>query len=414
MLLRLPSFIFILFTTLLSFSSLNTYAQQLSEQAKVSLLTAAPGNQIYSHFGHSALRIYDPINRIDKTYNYGVFDFRTDNFALKFMRGKLPYMLSASSFRRFKSQYQREGRTTYEQTLNLSLAQKQQLYELLKINLLPENRTYPYDFFFDNCSTRIRDILQKATNHQIQFPDTLQKPVPTFRDLLQPYTAKVSWLQLGINLILGQPTDQIASVSDQMFLPDYLMEATDQAFIATDSSRTAFVADKQQIIPARPAPLVSDFSFLTAPTTLLWFISLLLLLWTFRNPPRQTAKRSWFDFFLFGFMGWVGVLFFFMWVGTDHIATNQNWNMLWAFPLHVFFVWGSLTKHQPKWLAYYWLLTLGLLSIALLSILFHLLGIPLLPQVLPTAMTPVILVLWLRAYYLAGGGRSMLTTMPQK
>jgi hypothetical protein len=132
--------------------------QQLSDQAVISLITADPGEELYSLFGHSAIRVKDTVNNQDLVFNYGTFNFNTPNFYMKFTRGKLLYMLSIQQFDRFKRSYEYEKRDLKEQILNLTQDQKQAIFQFLLWNYQPENRYYKYDFFFDNCATRIRDV----------------------------------------------------------------------------------------------------------------------------------------------------------------------------------------------------------------------------------------------------------------
>ena len=137
--------------------------QNLSDRSVVSLLTCSPGTELYSIFGHCAIRIHDPVNEIDKIYNYGTFDFDSPNFYMEFIKGKLFYFLSVSNFTFFKTTYIRMNRSIYEQVVDLSMDQRQSLYQYLENNHLPENRYYLYDFFFDNCATRIRDAFVKSS-----------------------------------------------------------------------------------------------------------------------------------------------------------------------------------------------------------------------------------------------------------
>ncbi len=134
----------------------------LSDQARVSVITCGPGDQIYSVFGHTALRIVDPMHRIDRVYNYGTFDFNTPNFYLKFARGDLAYFLSVTSFDQFVYAYQLENRSLSEQVLRLNGAQVQALYNRVEANLRPDQMYYRYQFFADNCTTRIYDLLAQS------------------------------------------------------------------------------------------------------------------------------------------------------------------------------------------------------------------------------------------------------------
>ena len=165
------------------------------------------------------------------TYNYGTFDFETGNFVLKFLHGNLDYTLSMQGFEAVRRAYRAQGRPIIEQTLDLTPAQQRRLVDLLTINMRPENRRYRYHFLFDNCSTRIRDVLEAAlgeeTLHAAELPDDAQ----TFRELIEPYQRAVPFLDAGVDVLLGAPVDRPADGREIMFLPEDLMHAFDRARI---------------------------------------------------------------------------------------------------------------------------------------------------------------------------------------
>lgn len=159
----------------------------LSDSARISLITVDPGAETYSMFGHSALRVFDPANRLDRCYNYGTFDFDQPNFLLKFCRGKLLYFLDIESYRGFEYGNLSDRRAMHEQWLNLQPARKQRLFELLTVNARAENRSYKYDFFYDNCATRIRDIVQESYLYEFAYDSSQLSLGTTMRQLLRPY-----------------------------------------------------------------------------------------------------------------------------------------------------------------------------------------------------------------------------------
>ncbi|MDE5611759.1 MAG: DUF4105 domain-containing protein, partial [Odoribacter sp.] len=193
----------------------------LSKDAEISILTCSPGTELYSLFGHTAIRVCDPEIQYDRVFNYGTFDFQTPHFYLKYAQGLLPYQLTHTSFRNFIYAYQMEERSVFEQKLNLDSLQKQTLFDLLLENSLEENRSYLYNFLFDNCTTRSRDILQKSLPEQVDWniPDTGKN----FWNLLDEYLQTSPWVQWGIHTILGQRGNRQATPFQYMFLPDYLM-----------------------------------------------------------------------------------------------------------------------------------------------------------------------------------------------
>ena len=179
---------------------------QLSEGSKISLLTCSSGEELYSVFGHSAIRVNDPDNKIDLVYNYGTFDFSTSYFYFKFAHGNLNYMLASGQFRYFLPGYVMENRSVKEQILNLSQKERQKLFDAIIVNSQPENRNYRYDFFYDNCATRIRDIVLKSIEGQYVI-DKESTHNMTMRQLYGQYLNKSLWTQFGIHLLLGMKAD---------------------------------------------------------------------------------------------------------------------------------------------------------------------------------------------------------------
>ena len=209
------------------------------DSLQISLLSCSPGEELYSTFGHSAFRVQDFKGKRDIVFNYGTFNFREKNFYLKFMQGKLKYLLSVETYEDFVYSYSLENRTVYEQVFNLTNDQKYQLYRDLMINAQPANRAYKYDFFWDNCSTRIRDKIDHVFNQSIVYP--IRADI-TFRDYLHRYLINSPWSRFGIDLILGLPTDAIAHTREAMFLPLEMMHIYDSASINNNPTNSSSIA----------------------------------------------------------------------------------------------------------------------------------------------------------------------------
>jgi hypothetical protein len=307
-------------------------AQQLSDSAQVSLLTCGAGNQLYSIFGHSAIRICDAENNIDMVFNYGTFDFSTPNFYLKFSRGTLMYMLSVNSFSDFLQSYKYENRSVYEQKLNITHAEKEKLFSLLLENCKPQNRNYRYDFFKDNCSTRIRDIFQQAVGERLRFSDKNTDGSMTFRQLIYPYLEKMQWSKFGIDILLGMPTDVRASNADYMFLPAELFKTVDTATI--DGKR--FAAPPKTLYQAHevqtsslPSPNLVFYIFMIAVILL----SLSELYFLLKNRKFNTKI---FDRMFFTCLALVSVIIVLMWIFSLHYPVRDNLNILWLNPLYLY------------------------------------------------------------------------------
>lgn len=360
----------------------------LSPTAKISLLTASPGQELYSVFGHSALRVVDPVSGIDEVYNYGTFDFDTPFFYYKFARGQLLYKLSVTTYDRFLWEYQHEGRAMYEQTLDLTHDQMLQIYAFLQINRMPENRYYAYDFFYDNCSTRLRDLIEELVN-----PDWGHEPYPdrevTFRDMLKPYVNRLPWSRFGIDLALGLPADQVVTPWHAMFLPDELFIGLSQA---RHADGTPLV---QQVEVVLQETLSNEPESRFSPVLIGWMILLIGLATMWR--------RRWslvFDRFLFVVLGLIGLVIFFLWFISEHHATDNNMNMLWALPTHLYFIWKAGLGKTTGFPRLYFRLVTGINFLLLVLWMW-------LPQDFHPAFFPIILLAGIKALTYAFNIRSL-------
>ena len=358
---------------------------QLSEQANISVLTCGPYDELYSAFGHSAFRIYDPINNINVTCNYGTFDFNQPNFYLNFALGNNLYKLSIQDYQRFEDIYIYENRFIHEQVLNLTSEQKQKLFAYLQWNAKPENASYSYDYFYDNCSTKIRDVLLEALGKDVIFDESHITTDYTIRELTDFYLKKLPWGDLGIDICLGLPMDKKAAPLEYMFLPDYVESAFDHASIVQNGSTVPLVKEKHITYEARAS---ESTTILPHPLYLSSFIALLgagLAIWDFKRRKAST----WFDIILFATTGLIGILLVLLWFFTNHQAAAMNFNLLWAFPLH--FAAAIAMRRSRKWLTRYFLYTAILIALTLLSW-------PILPQKLHYALIPLVAIIGLRAF----------------
>ena len=304
-------------------------AQQLSDESKVYLLTIAPGAELWSFAGHTAIRVKDPVQNIDVNFNYGVFDFRTESFYFKFLRGTLPYQIGAYNFNQEVPYWFEEGRTVTAQELNLTLGQKQRVYDYLMNNYQPENREYKYKFFYDNCSSRVRDVMKTALGDSLQFDSTLNND-RSFRSWIREYSQKSQnyWSEFGMDILIGIPSDEITGAERAMFLPDNLMHAFDSATVVRNDSIVPFVANKVNL---NQGTLMSEASPIR-PFAFFSFIFLILALFTFR----EFQHKVWFmvfDKIYFSLMGLFGLFLVFLWFFTDHGVTSYNLNLLWCLPI---------------------------------------------------------------------------------
>lgn len=365
---------FILTLLLFVFMHFGVHAQQLSEQAKASLITCGAGDDLYSVFGHSALRISDPDNNLDVVFNYGTFDFNTPHFYLKFAQGKLDYVLSTSTFSYFLREYEYEGRYVFEQDLNLPKEDLDALFQALLENYMPGNREYRYDFFYDNCSTRIRDLIKKILGGRLDYRlEDVDSTSMRFRDWIDLYTFNVPWGDFGIDLALGLPTDKKVNGFHEMFLPERMKEAFDRALL----DGAPLVSESRMILDF---PIRDTYFQWFTPIQLAWalLVIVLLLMWIKRYP-------VWLDTLFFAVFGLVGIALLLLWFATDHTATAYNLNLLWAMPTYLVIL---FSKSKIFWLA----------RLHLVLLLFLILGWFFLPQALHPAVFPILMLLVVRIY----------------
>lgn len=350
---------------------LNTlFAQDiiLSEKAHISLLTCSPGTDIYNTFGHSAIRVKDPIQDIDAVFNYGTFSFGGSalkdqlNFGIEFARGKLNYYLSVSKFERFMNSYIEENRSVFEQVLNLTAEEKQYLFDLLVENYQPENKYYQYDFFYDNCSSRIRNIVEKSLNYQLQFYENDAvlhgKSGVTFMEKLEPYIAPSPWLRSGIYFLLGYPANIDASLYHQMFLPDYLMQGFESGTIYRNGKSEPLVADFNTLFLREDVKMKTPFYM--HPLFLFGILAMIIGGITYRN--HTQGKHAFFiDYLVFLISGLLGVLLVLMWFATDHSTTTWNFNLMWLLPSNILALFLLKKPFMKYYYIFGWLLIMLIL-----------------------------------------------------
>jgi len=358
----------------------------LIDTAQISVLTIGPGTSLNDAFGHSGFRVKTSFS--DDVYNYGMFDFDAPNFYLNFAKGKLNYYMGASSFKRFKDVYVWQNRTIKEQILNLTPTQKNELYNYLIHNLKPENKYYTYDFFFDNCATRIRDVSEKAWHGNLEYKTPKTYKEETFRTLIQNNLAWNSWGSFGIDVALGSVIDTKASPREYMFLPEYIFQFFEETTFKTTGE--PLVKESHTIYKKREQN--STTSFFTSPLLVFSILSSIIIFITYRDFKKASRSKV-LDGILFTITGLIGVLLCFLWFATDHTATAGNYNVLWAFPLNVFCILQLLKRNPKKWFIGY----LKLLVVMLCLLTLHWsIGL----QRFAPVLIPLLLALVIRYIYL--------------
>ncbi len=355
----------------------------------VYLLTCGPGTETYSVYGHSAIRIVKPGDTNGVAYNWGVFDFNTRNFAWKFAKGRLDYMLDTTSYRRFLTEYYSEGRWVVSQKVNLTPDETRKLLDLIADNLKPENIKYRYDFFYDNCSTRIRDLLEKAVGDKLTYPpDDRKAKKQSFRELSGMYEAGKPWLKLGIDLVLGSPSDKKASFRDRMFLPIEMMNGLSAITVLRDGKMVPLLQNPQTVLDFEQPPLRRNL--FVSPMFILAVLLIVIIIVTgmFRG---KTVNKA-IDISLFALFSILALLMIFFNFFADHVETKRNLNIVWLNPfIFICFAAVLLDRNWQTWfrIVFY----LGVLFLLLIAVL---------PQEMNNASVPLIITLLLRSSIRSG------------
>ena len=318
-------------------TSLQAQQMPLSDGATASVLTCGPGNDFYTTFGHSAIRITDTASGIDRVYNYGTFNFDTPNFYWVFTRGCLDYQLSCTTFEDFMYEYAYEGREVREQPLTFEAGQVQNLYILLETNYLPQYRHYRYDILRDNCATRVRDIVYSAWAQDTVLQRTAE-PASYRRLLAARMKGDLEWWHLGVDIVLGLTADHRCSAPERMFLPAEMEAELAQCTTSGVWTAPFIVEPSRLLLPSHRTPLKASFPPVIVFALL--FAVVAVLTWV-RKMPR------WADRALFIIAGLCGLFLLFMWFGTDHWCTNWNLNILWLSPLLILI--AIRLGRSPRW-----------------------------------------------------------------
>lgn len=321
--------------------------------AKFSVLTCAPGNEAYALFGHTGLRYCDEKKGVDIVFNYGYFDFDSPNFAWRFILGETDYMVGVVSYDTFCREYQQRGSEVVEQVLDLTPEQESDLFLMLKENCLPRNRVYRYNYFYNNCTTKIRDKVASVADGVAL--DAVAK-YPTFRDALNALLVNHPWYAFGINLLLGADIDRPATQHGLQFIPQNYMNDLDACHIANaDGKMHPFVKERNVVVENAELESVSENGHSNVTP---FNVALLLLVATFIVMSCEVRKKKtfWgFDVLLMTVQGLAGCLLLFMALFSQHPAVGNNWLLLLLNPLALvlmpIYVY-RIRKHKPMKIAW--------------------------------------------------------------
>lgn len=334
---------------------------QLSKFAEVSVLTIGPGTALNDAFGHSAIRIKDPMYKLDAVFDYGRYDFEAEGFYLNFAKGKLTYEIGWANYDVFIGHYKSVEREVKSQTINLNSTEKQLLFQMLQKNIQPQHKSYSYDFFYNNCATKIKDVFENVCSETIVYNEPTTFEPLTYRALIRSKVNRNSWGGFGIDLALGSVIDQIVSPEEHMFLPKNIYTFYEEAKFQNSQEP---LVKKQEILSATQTTLTSLFWI--SPLFIIGLLSLLLIFQTYRDF-KTNSRARWLDVSIFTITGCVGVIILLLWFATDHTATAYNYNFLWAFAFNLLMIPTALKKSVKKRFVGY----LKFLILLLLLMLLH-------------------------------------------
>ncbi len=304
---------------------------------EVSLITCYPGSRNYELYGHTMVRV--KLGEEDLLFNYGIFNFKQSGFVYRFVKGECDYKLAAYPFKYLTQGY--EGRRIVEQVLNLDDAQKLDIVGYLWENMKPENATYRYDWAYNNCATKPRDIIEAAVGGLVEYAEP-KRSGATFRDIMSHYAANYPWQQFGIDLVLGYELDHVLEYSEQMFCPIILQEALADATYEVGNTTVPLVKTTNILIDGgEEGAVLGPTPFVMTPMFVMCVLLLAVLAITVLERKNGKLYR-WFDTVVFGVFGVIGLLVAFLVLVSTHYGTTTNLHIMWLHPLLLIpalFVW---------------------------------------------------------------------------
>ena len=358
--------LYIVLTFILSVVNATAGAQSMTntDRIQISLLTCSPGKEVWAQYGHTAIRYYDKESGEDLAINYGIFSLDQTYFIPRFVLGMTDYRMGVQPMDMFLAQYSYEGRGVVEQVLNLSAEDKKVIYEALQENMKPENVVYRYNYFFDNCTTRARDMLVNHLHGKVVYPPAEEDA--TFRSMIHKWNNKYEWSQFGEDLLLGVNADRKTTKSEQQFLPENLRSDFDKATYKgkplVKETNVLLDAETEVVEPVFPlSPLSVALIFAV--------ISLVMMLFSYR---RQQVYWAW-DLALMLTSGLMGIIFFVM-IFSQHPCVSLNFILLFFNPLPLFFLYSTIKKKKVIW----WKIWGVLIILGLFGSLFQEIPLPIL------------------------------------
>lgn len=368
-----------------------TLQGKTSDSIRISLLTCASGGEIYSLFGHTAIRYENFTRNIDAVFNYGMFNFNAPNFILRFALGETDYQLGATNYEHFIAEYNYLGRDVWQQTLNLTPDEKEHLFNLLQENYRPENREYRYNFFYDNCATRPRDQIEKAIDGSLRYADNMtdNDTGVSFRDLLHKYSEGHPWSRFGMDMCMGSEADKPINRRLMMFVPFYVQEYFNTAQIIDKEGKARPLVSSEEKIVETGLTAADHRSGGITPMQSALLLFILVTAATIYSIRHQ--KTLWgLDLILFFCAGIAGCILAFLALFSQHPAVSPNYLLFVFHPLHLFCLPWMINKVRKRQKSRYMVLNSIILT------LFILLW-AIIPQRFDLAVLPLALCLLVRS-----------------
>ena len=321
-------------------------ADEQQDSVSVSLLTVTPGKMVYELYGHTAIRVREvmPGRLSDWVFNYGTFSFAQPNFVWRFVKGETDYELGVVPYALFYDTYVKEGRGIDEQLLNLSPAESRRLVDALSRNLLPENATYRYNFFYDNCTTRAIDMIERAVEGKIVWPQA--EAGKTLRDIVDQYSEASPWNKLGQDLLLGAEADAPADRKAQGFAPLYAERFVEEAVVVSpDGARRRLAEPKRVLLPAQMERADKGLTPMWA-FGILFVVTLIITTYEWRKGICFWA----YDALLLLAQGLAGLAVFLLFCFSTHPTVGSNWLIILFNPLPLLYLpWymKQASLHRP-------------------------------------------------------------------
>lgn len=362
-------------------------AANTGDSIRFSLLTCSPGEEIYTLFGHTAVRYENPSLGVDIVFNYGLFSFNEPHFILRFSLGEANFQMGITDYKHFAAEYEYFGRSIWQQTLNLTNEEKTKLSHLLEVNYQPQNRTYHYNFFYDNCATRPRDKIEESIIGKIVYPPPPEDHSLSYRDIVHEYSKEHPWARFGMDLCIGSDADAPITRRQMMFAPFYLMNFFEKAQINDTQGQRPLVANTEKIVSANHEK--HESSWLPTPLQCSLLLFIIVTIGTIYGIRRK--KVLWgIDLILFSLAGIAGSILAFLAVFSQHPAVGSNYLLFIFHPGHILFIPYIIYCMQKR--KECWYLTLNIIVLTLFIGLF-----PLIPQRFDFAVVPLALCLLIRS-----------------